>query len=348
MAASTLQAFEGLERTLDSWTNRHTTWSRPATFLLIACFFIAGGGHFVWRHRRKGFRAYAGPSAVRRASATSVWHISPHALLLFRASVFAVSFWMLLQSTFYEGPPCLRFFTVWNFIALVIFFALGTALSCSCCRDIALMRPRPSESHRIAAVAHHLLLEVELPMSAMITLVVWLVLAPYDAAHDPSLYWYARYTNLTSLTMHGVNLIFMLLEFGLDALHVEPAHFGLVLAWGMLYALFNGLQAYWTHDTVYFFMDFTLVKTPFVAAALIVLMAAVFGVAVLLSRLKWRVLLGEGHARDPHRMSSAALALEAEDCEDATWPIGADAEQRDFSTPYLQVQAGVTVPSRIW
>jgi len=144
--------------------------------------------------------------------------------------------------------------------------------------------------------------------------------------------------------MHGANFLFMLLEFGLDALHVEPAHFGLVLAWGMLYALFNGLQVYWTHDTVYFFMDFTLAKTPFVAVGLTVLMAAVYAVAVLLSRLKWRMLLGGQHPRDPHRMSAAALALGAEDSEDATWPIG---EEHDYSTPYLQVAAGVTVPSRV-
>jgi len=26
----------------------------------------------------------------------------------------------------------------------------------------------------------------------------------------------------------------------------------------MLYGLFNGLQAYWTGDNVYFFMDFTV------------------------------------------------------------------------------------------
>ena len=115
-----------------------------------------------------------------------------------------------------------------------------------------------------------------------------------------------RYTNLTSLAMHGVNLVFMLLEFALDALHLDPRHFGqpspslasspspalspspslasspspspfafalrthagLVLAWGMLYALFNGLQAYWTHDTVYFFMDFTIAKAPAVTLTL--------------------------------------------------------------------------------
>ena len=251
---------------------------------------------------------YAGASAVRRSSASSVRRVRPGTLLAFRASVFAVTFYMLLQSTFYEGPQCLRFFTVWNFIALVAFFALGTALSCSCCREIALVRAVPSKSHRLAAAAHHMLLEVQLPMAAMITLVVWLILYPYDAEHDPSLFWYVRYTNLTSLTMHGMNLVFMLCEFAIDALHLEPSHFGLVLAWGMLYALFNGLQTFWTHDTVYFFMDFTIAKSPAVCVCLTLLMAIVFAAACALSRLKWRLLLGAHHPHDPHKSGSDGVA----------------------------------------
>ena len=95
-------------------------------------------------------------------------------------------------------------------------------------------------------------------MSAMVAAVVWLVLYPSDANAARAL---ERYTNLTSLTMHAANLVFMLLEFALDALHVDVRHVGLVVAWGMLYALFNGLQAWLVapHDIVYFFMDFTLV-----------------------------------------------------------------------------------------
>ena len=76
--------------------------------------------------------------------------------------------------------PPRQFFTVWNFAALVAFFALGTGLSCSCCRDVAHIRERPPRTiHRHAAAAHHLLLAVELPMSAMITACVWLVLYPH-------------------------------------------------------------------------------------------------------------------------------------------------------------------------
>ena len=93
----------------------------------------------------------------------------------------------------------------------------------------------------------------------------------------------------------------MLIEFALDALHVTPGHVGLVLAWGMLYALFNGMQAIWSHDPIYFFCDFTLAKTPFVGVCLSLLMATIFRMACALSRLKWRLLLGANHPKNPHR-----------------------------------------------
>ena len=302
------------------WLSEHVSWARPLTFAYIVLGCFGGAGHFAWRHRRRGgWRQYFGSNAVRQSSGVSTWHIGPDALLLFRAGVFVGSFWTLMQSSFYEGPQCLRFFTVWNFIAFVAFFALGTALSCECCREVGAMRRTPSALHRLAAAAHHLLLEVQLPMSAMITLVVWLVLYPYDVLNGEPAFRLAGYTNLTSLTMHVGNFVFMLIEFGLDALHLTPGHFGLVLFWGMLYALFNGLQAYWTHDTVYFFMDFTLAKTPFVALGLTVLMFTVFAGACALSRLKWRLVLGQrDHPADPHRADVAVCSCgDLDDDEEA-------------------------------
>ena len=74
--------------------------------------------------------------------------------------------------------------------------------------------------------------------------------------------------SLTSITMHALNVIFMLAEFALNGLLVEAWHLGLVVAWASLYGLFNGLQSILTHDTVYFFMDFSVVWAPAVMCAL--------------------------------------------------------------------------------
>ena len=46
---------------------------------------------------------------------------------------------------------------------------------------------------------------------------------------------------------------------------------------------------------------------PFVALGLSLLMLLIFAAAYSLSRLKWRLLLGPGHPRDPHRWAPPPL-----------------------------------------
>ena len=92
--------------------------------------------------------------------------------------------------------------------------------------------------------------------------------------------------SLTSIAMHAVNVLVMLAEFSFNALAVRADSLGLLLSWSALYGLFNGLQAIWTWDPVYFFMDFTIAKTPFVALGLTILLCAIFAATVGLSALK--------------------------------------------------------------
>lgn len=64
----------------------------------------------------------------------------------------------------------------------------------------------------------------------------------------------------------------------------------------MLYGLFNGLQDFLTGDDVYFFMDFTVKSTPFIAVGLTGILAVSYGVACGLSALKWK-LMGQAAPR---------------------------------------------------
>ena len=165
-----------------AWWNslsRHTEWARPLTFGYLVLMLVVGGGHWVCARRRAPFDA----RDVHLASATSSRAISPTALLLFRAVVFVWCFGVLVRSSFTTGPALLRLFTVWNFIALTLSFGLGTALSCSCCRTVAQLRPA-SADHAFAAALHHTLLEVQLTMSALVAAIVWLVIYPYDLSDD--------------------------------------------------------------------------------------------------------------------------------------------------------------------
>ena len=85
----------------------------------------------------------------------------------------------------------------------------------------------------------------------------------------------------------------------------------------------------WTHDTVYFFMDFTLAKTPLVGAALLLLMLVLFRAVCLLSSLKWAIIRRLELGRPTGDPSTAGEAGGAE---------GAGGEEP--SAPYLPLPGG--------
>ena len=114
-------------------------------------------------------------NAAARTSSSP--RVSERALLLVRAAIFSWCFFILAQSAFHEGPGCLRFFTVWNFVVLTTFFGIGTGLSCTCCRHVATHGPI-TRDHRMWAGLHRLLFEIELPMTMLVAVVVWFAIYP--------------------------------------------------------------------------------------------------------------------------------------------------------------------------
>ena len=91
------------------WLSSRQWWAPPLTYFAIVCMLFFSIFHFTWRHRRRGgWKQYTGSRAVRCAAMPSAWQVGPDALLVFRASVFIVTAWTLLQSSIYEGPTCLR------------------------------------------------------------------------------------------------------------------------------------------------------------------------------------------------------------------------------------------------
>jgi len=84
----------------------------------------------VWYNRRAQWRDFRRVPTTLAASATSSHHVPAAALLGVRCVIFTWCLFLLVQSVAAEGPDCLRFFTVWNFIVLTTFFGLGTVLSC--------------------------------------------------------------------------------------------------------------------------------------------------------------------------------------------------------------------------
>ena len=283
----------GLDDAAVAWLTTPTWWASPLTFAYLLLVILLAGVWHLWICRRGigSRRAEADvvlqrAASTRRSSATVCAAVSPMLLLCLRGIIFVYCLVILVWSTLEQGIGCLKYFTVWNFIALTTFFGLGTALSFSSHG----WQPPCGEHHK-AAAAHQVLLTVELPMSCLVTFVVWLVLYPVEYGEDAA-YAQQQDFNLASFTMHAVNVIVMLLEFCLDGLHIEPQHLGIVVTWSLTYAVFNPLQAIWTHDPVYFFMDFQLPTAPLAALLSSLLICLLFAMACALSRLKWWLVGG--------------------------------------------------------
>ena len=50
--------------------------------------------------------------------------------------------------------------------------------------------------------------------------------------------------------MHALNVLFIFVEFALDALPVDAEHVSLVTSWASAYGIFNGLVFFFTGDHV--------------------------------------------------------------------------------------------------
>lgn len=326
----------GLDDAAVAWLTTPTWWASPLTFAYLLLVVLLAGAWHLWICRRRGAHARTEAdvtlqrtASVRRSSATVCASVPSLLLLCLRGIIFVYCLVILVWSSFEQGIGCLKYFTVWNFIALTAFFGLGTALSFSSHG----WRPPCGVSHHKAAAAHQVLLTVELPMSCLVTFVVWLVLYPVEYGEDAA-YALQQDFNLASFTMHAVNVMVMLLEFCLDGLRVEPQHLGIVVTWSLTYAVFNPLQAIWTHDPVYFFMDFQLPTAPLAALLSSILICLLFATACALSRLKW--WLAGGLPSDESLVPPPAAAK------------GLDGEESGTATGYVRLQGGERSPLPWW
>ena len=325
----------GLDDAAVAWLTTPTWWASPLTFAYLLLVILLAGAWHLWICRQSARSRLAESdvalqrtASVRRSSATVCTAVPPLLLLCLRGIIFVYCLVILVWSSLLQGIGCLKYFTVWNFIALTAFFGLGTVLSYSSYG----WRPPCGEHHKMAA-AHQVLLTVELPMSCLVTFVVWLLLYPVEYGEDAA-YAQQQDFNLASFTMHAVNVIVMLLEFCLDGLHVEPQHLGIVVTWSLTYAVFNPLQAIWTHDPVYFFMDFQLPTAPLAVLLSSLLICLLFATACALSRLKW--WLAGGRPSDESLPPAPAAGKGLAEDESGT------------ATGYVRLQGGDLSPLPWW
>jgi len=114
--------------------------------------------------------------------------------------------------------------------------------------------PRRSRADRAGcavAALHSLIFSVCLPSAVLVTIVLWTVLYPSDAAAGHS----ENELNFGSYNMHAINTALLLLDFGVSRLVVRPQQLYLTLAWACSYCVFAWVQHASTYFWPYFFLD---------------------------------------------------------------------------------------------
>ncbi|EQC28696.1 hypothetical protein SDRG_13571 [Saprolegnia diclina VS20] len=165
----------------------------------------------------------------------------------------------------------LAFYTCWNFILQIIYWAW------------ALLDARGVSRGR------RVLLDVVFPASLLVMAVVWAILYPLaKAAHATE-----QLLNWTSYVQHGINVPLLGLEFYLvcaDSIPMAMGGLPLLVLWGTLY----GVAAWIIHEVTSFWpYPFMKVESPYAPLwyfLVCVLHIAFFGVAKGLSWLAWRPL----------------------------------------------------------
>lgn len=238
--------------------------------------------------------------------------IRPTLLLCFRTAVVA---WMLYRlTTFFEEPTLsglpvtldwkLSFFTVWNYLLQFCYWVLSMSTSAihlvgTRCRlpagasfggDIS----RFLRASSGLASLQHALFSTCLPSALLVSIVLWTILYPADAAKGHA----ERELNFASYNQHAINTALLLLEFCVNRFVVPIQHLYLTLGWASSYVVFAWVQHFSTHRWPYFFLD--LSGPPAIAwyAVLMLAYLVMFMLVVAASRVKARAsgLLADGGA----------------------------------------------------
>lgn len=124
-----------------------------------------------------------------------------------------------------EGAVALKFFTVWNYCLLWVLFAIGSLVSI---RNSS-QNTEVSTLDKIFVV----LVEVELPVSLMVTVVFWTVLFPEERPHQNTTWrWF------DNISEHVFNFVLILFEFLSNRILLYPERWSFAICWTCLYALF--------------------------------------------------------------------------------------------------------------
>ncbi|EGD81350.1 hypothetical protein PTSG_11381, partial [Salpingoeca rosetta] len=239
---------------------------------IVVTFVGARKGWFHWEH----------------CTQHAIGHTTgPHpGILLFTRLVsflFAATVLIMILVDTPEGQG-FKFYTIWNFTLLVVFFFLALSQSIR-----AALR-----GYLLSEVAHvsffdratFVLFQVCMTMAILVDVVLWTVLYP-TAKNKSDESCCEQFINFFSIVVHGINLVLMLVELGLNRMVFVHAHATFIVYWLIAYGVFEWAYVASTgDDPVYFFLDTSKKIAPAWYAGMFALHVVFFYIAFGLTYLK--------------------------------------------------------------
>ena len=180
----------------------------------------------------------------------------------------------------------LLFFTIWNYYLQSVYWVFALVSS------VGDLRGWGERSPTWLRTVVHCLFEVALPLSWLVTIVLWGILLPADLMK----YHVCHECNFFSYNQHAVNTIVLLVEFGLNDLVVTWRHVGLAVIWSVTYCVFSWAvhaatdPGFWP----YFFLQLNTPMAIVWYPALLLLGIGLYAAAVGASHLKRRCVARGG------------------------------------------------------
>lgn len=222
---------------------------------------------------------------------------SAQALLYYRFLAFlwcaGVAANQILGKSFY----IFKYYTVWNYYLLIIFFALATIYS-----FLDLRRQQRTQKGQYAAgkstvnglgYAVVTLFHINLTTVLIVDTLTWTLLWPMLKRNpDPErLAFFAHQLfNFTSYNQHGFNCVLMLGELFLNSIPFYPYLLGFVGLWTCSYGVFAFINFSSSGKWMYPFLDASQPWAPFAYLGLFVVHWVFFALVILLLQIKYWVL----------------------------------------------------------
>lgn len=267
----------------------------PASVLVVVA---AGFAQSIWMIVYKPWSKTRNGAWAAKAAEVSGSAIGPTQMLLWYRlfaclwciTVAAIQFWD-------KGFFVLKYYTVWNYYLLILFFALATLFS-------FLDRPRQQAVQKRNRAAPHqpvnglgyfvvTLFHINLTTVFIVDVLTWTLLWPMLKANPDPVhveFYTHQLFNFTSYNQHGFNFMLMLGEMFLNRIPFYPYLLGYVGMWTSLYGVWAFVNFSSSGKWMYPFLDASQPWAPFAYLGLFAVHWVFFGFVILLLQIKFWIL----------------------------------------------------------